>query len=273
MIGRRRLFVLPDRAPCFTTGEDYAGTGAPSYSAYNYFTGAAARAKRRHFEIALRVARPHFGGTAIDYGCADGIFLPSLARYFRSVWAVDRHLPSIQSAQRVVEHYGLENVAVTCNEDGGLPSLPASLEGGADVLFLLETLEHVGVRERMWESRADFLAELFLLLGPSGQIVVSVPNMIGPAFLVQRAALRTLGLERERRLSRGELWRAVLRADTTALEERWKAPHGHLGFNHRRLEEALSRRFAVVRRRHLFFQVIYVLERRAGHVTGQPAGT
>lgn len=103
------------------------------------------------------------------------------------------------------------------------------------MLFLLETLEHVGERERMWDSRAEFVEALFGLLRPEGQVIVTVPNMVGLGFLFQRAALRGLRLPRERKLSGNEFWRAVALRDTEVLERRWKGPHGHLGFSHRRL--------------------------------------
>lgn len=252
------LFVKPAREPYFETAGSYANV-TPTYGAYNYFCGAASIAKSLHFEAALRAARKHFGGRAIDFGCADGVLLPSLARHFRSVWAIDRDRVFTETAARVVEHHGLSNVSLTCNETGALPVKPDGWDAGADVLFLLETLEHVGERERMWQSRADFVVRLFELVRPGGHVVVTVPNMVGLGFLVQRAALRLLSLRRERRLTREELWRAVLLRETAALERRWKAPHGHLGFNHLRLERALEERFVLVRRKHLFFQVLYVL--------------
>jgi SAM-dependent methyltransferase len=256
-------FVAPDpglyRDPAHAG--DYGGV-ASSYAAYNYFGGLASRVKRAHFGAALHAARAHEGGTAIDFGCADGILLPSLSRRYERVWAIDLDPGFVATARRVVEHHELANVTLTCNAGGALPALPPALDGGADVLFALETVEHVGERERMWESRADVLEGLFALVRPGGEIVITVPTMVGPAFLVQRAALRALGLRRERRISRGELLRAGLLWDTDALEPRWKAPSGHLGFNHVRLQRAIAERFEIVRKRHLVFQVLYVIRRR-----------
>ncbi len=257
-------FTAPD-ADLYLGATGGFGGLAPTYCAYNYFVGHASRVKRLHFAAALRAARAHEGGTAIDFGCADGVLLPSLSRAYASVWGVDREPEYLATAQRVVDRHRLVNVALTCNADGAVPGLPPRLDGGADVLFALETLEHVGDRERMWESRADFVERLFTLVRAGGEIVITVPAMVGPAFLVQRAALRLLGLKRER-LSRSELLRAGLLWDTGALEQRWKAPHGHLGFNHLRLERAMAERFTIVRKRHCFFQVLYVLRRPAARV-------
>jgi len=257
----RSLFIDPAREPYFDSRGSYAGS-APTYGAYNYFSGPASIVKRMHFEAALRAAREHFGARAIDFGCADGVLLPSLAERFERVWAIEREPDHLWVAGRVVEHHGLANVTLTCNEAGELPAKPDGWGAGADVIFLLETLEHVGDRERMWESRAEFVESLFGLLRPGGRVIVTVPKMVGLSFLVQRAALRALRLRRERKLSREELWRAVLLGDTAALERRWKAPHGHLGFNHRRLELALEQRFEIVRRKHLLFQMLYVLAER-----------
>lgn len=257
----RSLFIEPARAPYFDAGRTYT-EDAPTYGAHNYFSGPASCVKRVHFEAALRAARPYFGGRAIDFGCADGVLLPSLAQHFRSVWAIEQDRALLSTAGQVVEHHALGNATLTCNEGGELPVRPQGWEAGADVLFLLETLEHVGDRERMWDSRAEFVEALFGLLRPGGRVLVTVPNMVGLGFLAQRVALRGLGLPRERKLSRKEFWRAVALGDTAVLERRWKAPHGHLGFNHRRLESALESRFEIVRRRHLLFQVLYVLARR-----------
>lgn len=251
---------MPDAGVYRDGAGAYAGGAAATYGAYNYFTGFASRAKRLHFAAALHAARAHAGGTAIDLGCADGVLLPSLSAGFRHVWAIDRDAEFLATARRVAEHHDLLNVTITCNADGALPALPAKLGAGADVLFALETVEHVGERERMWESRAEFVERLFALVRPGGEVVITVPTMVGPAFLAQRAALRLLGLRRER-MSREELLRAGLLWNTDALEKRWKAPHGHLGFNHVRLERALAERMQIVRKRQLGFQVLYVLGR------------
>ena len=84
--------------------------------------------------------------------------------------------------------------------------------------------------------------------------------MVGPAFFVQRAALAACGMVREE-LSRRELFDAVVRRDTDALEPRW-TPWAHLGFNHLKLERALRERVRVVRRRTLVFSQLFVLARR-----------
>ena len=60
------------------------------YSEYNFFKpGFSSLIKKLHFEIALRLTRKYFyKSSAIDFGCADGIFLPSLSKYFKSVLAI-----------------------------------------------------------------------------------------------------------------------------------------------------------------------------------------
>jgi 2-polyprenyl-3-methyl-5-hydroxy-6-metoxy-1,4-benzoquinol methylase len=127
------------------------------------------------------------------------------------------------------------------------------------VLFLLETLEHVGEREDPGGSRVRFLQDLFTLLADDGVIVVSVPNMVGLAFAVQRIGLAVTGSVREP-ISAADFLRASLMRDTRSLARRW---HGeHLGFDHTRLEPHLHRAFRIVRKRHIFFQVLYVLARQ-----------
>lgn len=49
-----------------------------------------------------------------------------------------------------------------------------------EVVFLLEALEHIGVRERFYESKIEFLQRVAQLVKPGGQIIVSVPARLRP---------------------------------------------------------------------------------------------
>jgi len=58
-----------------------------SYTSHNYLKPWIYSAlKIRHFEAALYLTKEYFHKcNVIDFGCADGVFLPSLAKYFNKV--------------------------------------------------------------------------------------------------------------------------------------------------------------------------------------------
>ena len=127
------------------------------------------------------------------------------------------------------------------------------------ILFLLETLEHIGDKSNLWESKVNFFKELSELIDENGIIVISVPNMVGIPFLFQRCGLFLLNANREP-ISRTNLLRASFIGDTTDLEKKWLG--GHLGFNHKKLEISLKKEFHILKKRNIFFQVIYICSRR-----------
>jgi len=215
-----------------------------------------------HFEAALSLARAHFGTTgAIDFGTADGFLLPTLSRYFSPVLAVDVGADQLAVAQRAIDDLGLAGVSTLCNAGLSWDELRERVDRDRfGVMFVLETLEHVGVKEDMVGSRLAFVRELFTLLRPGGTIVLSVPNMVGLAFAMQRAVLAATGSFREP-IAKGDLARAVILKDTDRLVPEWNL-HKHLGFNHRPVEQALRAQFDVVGKRDLVFSKVYAL--RAG---------
>jgi 2-polyprenyl-3-methyl-5-hydroxy-6-metoxy-1,4-benzoquinol methylase len=257
-----KYFVPPSPEVYQAADTQHAG-GFRTYTEYNYLRpGPASWIKRLHFETALTLTRPYFGSDVIDFGCADGPFEPSLARHFGHVCAVDRREDFTTVTTELVRSMDLAGVVVVCNAGLSMEELRARLAAGArspKVLFLLETLEHVGERDDPGGSRIRFLRELFTLLDDDGVIVLSVPNMVGLGFAVQRLGLAATGSVREP-ISTGDLLRASLLRDTRALACRWDGEH--LGFDHTRLEPHLRRAFRILRKRHIFFQVLYVLARQ-----------
>jgi len=232
--------------------------GCHTYAEYNYLRpGLIGRVKTAHFEKALEIAEPWIGATgAVDFGCADGFFLPSLARHFPRVLAVERVPHFVEVARSVVEAAELDGVQVWCNAEAGDSALAGRTRGqGFGLAFCLEVLEHVGEPGDLWAPKVALVHELLAALDPPARVIASVPVMVGPAFLAQRAALAATGGYRES-LSWSELLRAGLLADTAPLEPRWDG--GHLGFNHRRLErELVSAGLEIETRAHLGFQVVY----------------
>ena len=257
-----KYFVPPPQDVYRAAHTQHAG-GFRTYTEYNYLRpGPASWIKRLHFETALALTRPYFGSDVIDFGCADGPFEPSLARHFDHICAVDQNEDFTTVAAEVVRSRGLTGVDVVCNAGLSMVQLRERLAASGRtyrVLFLLETLEHVGERDDPGGSRVRFLHELFSLLADDGVMVVSVPTMTGLAFAVQRLGLAVTGSVREP-ISASEFLRASLLRDTRALARRWDGEH--LGFDHTRLEPHLRRAFHIVARRHIFFQVLYVLARR-----------
>ena len=214
--------------------------------------------KTLHFDTALRMTKPYFGeANVIDFGCCDGPFLPSLARYFPKVLGIDIVPEFVKIASKLCNVLNLNNVDVLCNASSSLQALASRLSGTPyQVLFLLETLEHVGTGENMYGSKIDFLKEVFSLVEDNGIVIISVPKMVGPSFLIQRLGLKMLGMYREL-ISFTDLWKAVLFCDTSGLEKKWTREH--LGFNHKTLENVLKEDFVIHKRKDLFFQMIYIV--------------
>ena len=75
---RRRRFQPPP-AELYRQAESEYLPGHATYSEYNYLSaGPLAQLKSAHFEAALDLVADLAGKTgAIDFGCADGVFLPS----------------------------------------------------------------------------------------------------------------------------------------------------------------------------------------------------
>jgi hypothetical protein len=83
-----------------------------------------------------------------------------------------------------------------------------------------------------------------------------VPNMIGFFFLIQRIGLALTGSLREP-ISVGNLLKASLLSNTEDLEKQWNG--GHLGFDHRKLENCIKGEFRILRKKHMMFQVLYLI--------------
>ena len=256
----RRTYVAEPPVEVYErVGEGFL-PGHATYSQYNYLGGGPVRrVKSAHFEAALDLARGAFGTTgAIDFGTADGFLLPTLSRRFLEVLAIDDNAWLLGMAERAAGATDLRNIAFLCNAGMGWAEVRERIDRERfGVLFLLETLEHVGAPEDMVGSRVAFLAELFRLIRPDGTIVVSVPNMVGLPFAVQRAVLAATGGVREP-ISAPDLARAVVLKDVDRLEPAWDRTK-HLGFSHRKLERAMREHFHVVGKRDLVFSKVYAL--------------
>ena len=255
----RRYYIPPPKVEL--KGYTY-DRGYSSYSDYNYLRpGIASFMRTGHFEHALRLTRRYFhNANVIDFGCADGPFLPSLSRYFNNVVAIDKDPTFIKLASEVVRKTHLSNVELICSASLTLDVLKSKMPNHkCHILYLLETLEHIGDKCAPWHSRANFIKDLLGLVDENGIIVISVPNMIGIPFLLQWLGMFLLNQRRES-ISMANLLRASLFNDTTNLENQW---HGtHLGFNHKKLEKALKKDFTIVRKKNIIFRVMYIINAR-----------
>ncbi len=230
-----------------------------SYSEYNYLRrGIIPYLKKRHFETALRLTSGYFHKcNVIDFACADGIFLPSLARYFNHVVGIDANKDMIALATKVISKVGTdENTQLMNNMNLSFSDIKSRLSHKYYILFLLELLEHIGDRSNLWESKINFLKELFTLLDDQGIIVISVPKMVGVSFLIQRLGLTLFNLNREP-ISLVDLLKAGILNETDNLETQFN--EGHMGFNHKKLEGYLSRSFKIIKKKNGLFYVLYIV--------------
>jgi len=212
------------------------------YSHYLYLRrGFTSWLNRRRLKIALQFARPWFGGRAMDFGCGDGILLPTLSRQFRQVTGIDYEPKQLDLARTLARNLRLDNVRLACNRDAPLPQLA---DGPYDVIFALETLEHVGTPGNMYPSKLVVVRELVSLLASGGALVTEVPIMVGPRFMLKYISQAVLRRYHEK-LSFAELLRSAVLSDTDALEERWAG--GHIGFNHKKLRNLIVGEFNIIR--------------------------
>jgi 2-polyprenyl-3-methyl-5-hydroxy-6-metoxy-1,4-benzoquinol methylase len=271
-VSRKSLFVAPkleDFSP--DAAATYAGK-YQTYSHYNYLRpGLISMIKRNRFEVALEMASKYFGkASAIDFGCADGILLPSLSRYFQHATAVDVDDNALGHARRLVSRLKLTNVDVVCNAGVPFGELRARLnERAYAVLFLLETLEHIGRSPAtMYDDKLAFLDDAFSLLSPGGVVVLSVPKMVGPVFLMKYVVQSALRMAHEH-VSLRDLWRAGALKDVSTLEPRWDG--GHIGFDDLKLARLIEACYAPVNTRDLAATRMWAIRRRNGAAAGNAA--
>lgn len=234
-----------------------------TYSHYNYLRpGLVARVKRSRFEVALKLAKLWFGTcSALDVGCADGIFLPSLSRHFTSVVGIEPNEEYIGVAQKLVDAAGLSNVRLVHNSRLTFAEMARSLPpADYGVAFILETMEHVGTPgPDMYPSKTEFLDGVFSLLRPDGHIIISVPKMVGLGFLGKYLLQMALRMPTET-MSFSNLTKSAFLYNTDALEPGWAG--GHNGFNHLKLLRHLRDRYVVERRLGTAVTAYFVIRQR-----------
>jgi len=165
----------------------------------------------------------------------------------------------IEISQNLINKMDLKNCECICSQGMKIEELMSNIDGSFDVLFLLEVLEHIGDKNKLYESKIDFLCEISSLVNEDGIIIISVPNMVGLSFLLQRFGLSILGMYKEE-LSWKELFYAGFLNRTDDLEKRWRF-ESHIGFNHKKLEHCLKKKFHILNKNNIFFQTVYVIRK------------
>lgn len=257
----KKLFITPP----IVRKEGFDFLGYRSYSEYNYLQNSfTSGIKKRHFDIALDLASPYFHTTnVIDFGCADGIFLPSLSCYFNSVLGIEREKEFVFLAQEIIEKSSLKNVEIINNENLSIQEIKKeNLKSNYKIIFLLEVLEHVGQNyQTMYQDKINLLKDLSSLIDNDGIIIISVPKMIGLSFLVQRIGLSLMNMERAK-YSLKDMLKSAFLNDTSEVEKYWVPYITHQGFNHKKLEKYLKEEFLLVKKKDDFFQVVYVIRKK-----------
>jgi len=247
------VFTDPKRAYC----PQYS-----SYSHYNYLKpGLIAYIKRQRFETALKLSRDYFGAVnAIDVGCADGVLLPSLSKYFANVAGIDCDDDMLDIARLLAEKTPLKNVTLLNNGGMSFAQVREKLGCTYRVAFILETLEHVGsLLPNLYETKANFVDGVFSLLEPDGIIIASVPRMVGMLFLIKHMMQWSFRIPMEH-IPWKEAFRSAFLRDTSNLEPLWNG--GHIGFNHLNLTRVFKSRFDLIACRGTLTSIFYVIARK-----------
>jgi 2-polyprenyl-3-methyl-5-hydroxy-6-metoxy-1,4-benzoquinol methylase len=100
----------------------------------------------------------------LDFGCGSGVMLPFLSNISKQVIAMDVDLLPIQSVQKYIPI--ANNVQIKDATKINIIDLP---KDSFDLIIALDVLEHV-------QDLPKTLSELFLLLKPNGQLIVSGPT-------------------------------------------------------------------------------------------------
>ncbi len=245
-----RQFIMPP----IVQVDNYSYSGCRSYSEYNYLRpGWASKFKIAHFKMALKLAKEiPKESSVIDFGCCDGVFLPTLSRYFDDVVGLDLRPEFIEMAKIVVKD--ASNVKAIATGCLSISDIQDRLGKKYDLMFILEVLEHVGDRGNQYPSRMKFLKEISVL---ADRAIITIPKMTGASFLMQRAGFRCLGVKSDK-MTTGQLLKAGFFSDTQSLDARWN--HGHIGFNDKLFEKTLKENFKIIKRKKDLFQNGYLIE-------------
>ncbi|HCR71804.1 MAG TPA: hypothetical protein DIW23_10200 [Anaerolineae bacterium] len=100
----------------------------------------------------------------LDFGCGSGVMLPFLSNISKQVVAMDVDLLPIQSVQKYIPI--ANNIQI---KDATKINISDLSKNSFDLIIALDVLEHV-------DDLPKTLSELFSLLKPNGQLIVSGPT-------------------------------------------------------------------------------------------------
>lgn len=110
----------------------------------------------------LEMAEPEKSEVALDFGCGQGLFLPTLSRYYGKVIGID--IRSCPQTKKMLGGLNCDNVEVL-KMDGGNTSFD---DGTFDVVFCADALEH-------FKDLKTPLAEIQRILKPDGKLIINSP--------------------------------------------------------------------------------------------------
>lgn len=182
----------------------------------------------------------------LDYGCGDGFFLGLLQERGVGPDRLTGYEPfASMAAQFGAAQLGAAQLGAGTNRPR-LVDHPSGLDGLAGErfshIFCMEVLEHLDDPEL-----AEALDRIAALASPATRIIVTVPSELGPAGAVKCLFRAMSGTERvDRATVRSVLaGRPPSRPVSDTPEGRYI--YSHIGFDHRRVEAELARRFRVER--------------------------
>jgi tRNA G46 methylase TrmB len=128
---RRMKYFIKPAADVYLSSESHYYKQYKTYAEYNYLRpGISSYIKCWHFETALRLTKGYFhNSNVIDFGCADGVFIPSLSKYFNHVCAIDRNPSFVKIASALVSTQNLSNVELVCNDGLTIENTKSRLSG------------------------------------------------------------------------------------------------------------------------------------------------
>jgi 2-polyprenyl-3-methyl-5-hydroxy-6-metoxy-1,4-benzoquinol methylase len=197
---------------------------------------------RRRFLMARRLLASHAGGQLLDYGCGDGTFLALISDLFPGAIGTDIDSAEIADCRR--RFTDLSGISFKTLEEMNEECCHKHF----DVVTCFEVLEHCVEAEA-----AKVLTNLQQLCSPTGIILISVPNEIGPALIVKQFIRMTAGWRSYPDFTNRERYRTtdLLRMVFARSGTRMARPvysydngvvfHGHIGFNWRALQIQVDR--------------------------------
>lgn len=98
----------------------------------------------------------------LDFGAGSGIFMPSLSKNFKEVYAFDINISTLNYVKK---KYKLENVTISTSDSNELPYQDSFF----DIIFAADTLEH-------FQDSYNIQKELKRILKNEGYLIISGPT-------------------------------------------------------------------------------------------------